>query len=198
MDQTISDLRSSFLDRSSSPWREPSPSTERSDETEVPAEEIHNDLSRNEVVRLQFEANPVRAQEFLELLEVVKNGYCYESTLMPSKDGGYVQISSAGANKFATLGEMLLWASGRYLHGGLQISHRCNHPKCTIPAHVCLEDAKANNGRKGCMVWVHCPHEDCHLKIVVCPHRPLCIKYCSDYETWEEFLEIGVHEVRAS
>ena len=33
-----------------------------------------------------------------------------------------------------------------------------------------------NQRRKGCMVWVLCPHDDCGKVIIVCPHKPTCIK----------------------
>lgn len=195
MAKQIHNLSSSFLDRDSSSCRPSSPtgsdSSSQDHQVGAPA------LSRTEVIRLHFDANPARAQEFLENLPVVRNGFCYESVLAPSKEDGYVQLSASGANKFCTLGEMLGWAAGIHLSGGLQISHRCNHPKCTIPAHVCAESCSDNNGRKNCLVWVHCPHDDCPLKILVCPHFPLCIKYTEDFETWEEFLKWGVHKVRA-
>jgi hypothetical protein len=137
-------------------------------------------------------SNPAKAQEFLEELKVVRHGFCWESTLSPSKEGGYIQLSSGGANKFCTLGEMLVWAAGLRLEGGDQVSHRCHHPKCTLPSHICSESAALNNGRKGCIVWVDCPH-GCSEKILACPHIPGCIRYVPGYESWEEFLANGVH-----
>ena len=75
----------------------------------------------------------------------------------------------------------------------LQASHLCHNPLCTIPAHVILESVVDNNNRKGCQVWVDCPH--CELKIFCCKHRPACVKFCPGYETLEEFLDWGIHRV---
>lgn len=62
-----------------------------------------------------------------------------------------MQLSFAGANKFATLGEVLLWAGGTTLNvTGNQCSHLCCNPLCKIPAHVVVESAQKNNQRKGC------------------------------------------------
>jgi hypothetical protein len=198
MDRSISNLSDTFLDTSGSSFRleVSSPtafSSSQGTSSNYDADEVTLRVDRKEVVRLQFEASTARAQEFLETLTVQRAGFCYESILKPSKEGGYIQLSADGANKFATLGEMLGWAAGFVLRGGLQISHRCNRPTCIIPAHVCPECAECNNGRKNCLVVVDCPHDGCELKILVCPHSPSCITYVEGYETWEEFLKWGVH-----
>jgi hypothetical protein len=201
MDRAIHDLPSSELDKTDSSYRPESatgpPSSTgvgpSSDDLSTGGDEATLRVSRSEVVRLQFSSNPAMAQEFLEELPVTKAGVCLESTLKPSKEGGYVQLSFGGANKFCTLGEMLGWAAGKSLSGDLQISHRCNRPKCTIPSHICLECPPCNNGRKNCLVLVDCPHDGCQLKILVCPHTPSCITDVEGYETWEEFLEWGCH-----
>jgi hypothetical protein len=78
------------------------------------------------------------------------------------------------------------------VEGRDQVSHLCHNPLCTIPAHVVVESVAANN-RKGCKVWVDCPHEGCELKVRVCDHEPMCIRYVEGYETWEEFLRWGLH-----
>jgi len=137
----------------------------------------------------------VRAQEFLESLEVVRNGFCYDTKLKPSKENGYIQLSWKGANKFCVLGEMLVWAAGKKVtNPDDQVSHRCHNPKCTIPAHVLVESTAANNGRKGCIVWVNCPH-GCPEKILVCTHNPRCIRYVPGYDSWEAFLATGIHKI---
>jgi Zinc-binding loop region of homing endonuclease len=120
---------------------------------------------------------------------VIKNGFCYDCVLAPTKSNGYIQLSWNGANKFCTLGEMLGWAAGLRAKPLEQISHLCCNPKCTIPSHVIFESAAANNRRKGCKVWVDCPHKGCSEKIIVCDHSPSCIKYVPGYETWDEFLK---------
>jgi len=136
--------------------------------------------------------NPARAQEYLEsLTNVVPKGYCIECQLKPSKEGGYIQVSSGGANKFCVLGEMVAWAKGVRPTQEDQVSHLCHRPTCVVPAHVTIESARANNARKGCRVWVDCPH--CPLKIFICDHQPACIRYAPGYSTWEEFRSDGVH-----
>ena len=59
---------------------------------------------------------------------------------------------------------------------GEDASHLCHHSLCCRVGHVIWEDAKANQARKGCVVWVSCPHDDCQLKIWICEHEPKCIK----------------------
>lgn len=146
--------------------------------------------------RTKFENNPVCAQEFLESLPCVTNGFCVDCLLAPSKVGGYIQLSWEGANKFCTLGEMLGWAAGKYTTRPTdQISHRCHNPRCSIPAHVVVESAADNNRRKGCLVFVDCPH-GCPEKILVCPHKPCCIRFVPGYETWDEFFSGGIHETK--
>ncbi|KAK3290606.1 uncharacterized protein B0H64DRAFT_52502 [Chaetomium fimeti] len=143
--------------------------------------------------RVLFSQSPVRAQESLELrlVSTPKSGFYYNTVLVPSKNGGYVQLSFEGANKFCTLGEMLVWAQGFVVEGAMQVSHLCHDPLCTVAAHVVRETAAENNRRKGCVVWVDCPH--CCLKIRVCEHAPICIRYAPGYETLAEFLEWGLH-----
>lgn len=105
-------------------------------------------------------------------------GYCRLTSMVPSKDRGYVQISVGGLNKAMTLNEALLMLSGNWdawdrANGSLQASHRCHQPMCTVPAHVCLETAAANNGRKGCLIFMKCPCGRGWL--LLCEHRPVCI-----------------------
>ena len=148
------------------------------------------------IVRRWYSSRSVRAQEFLEFHETTSNGFCLDSRLVPSKFDGYIQLSSHGANKFCVLGEMLAWARGIYITKGQQISHRCHNPVCTIPAHIVVESARENNNRKGCVVWWDCPHskDGCNLKLLICAHRPTCIRYVPGYSSWEEFCEIGIHQ----
>jgi hypothetical protein len=125
---------------------------------------------------------------------VFKFGFYYNTDKVPSKKGGYVQLSAFGVNKFCVLGEMLGWAKGiNNIGGTLEISHLCHNPLCTIPSHVVAETRRDNNARKGCKVWVDCPHDDCQLKVKVCDHQPMCIRFAEGYETWEEFKAWGLH-----
>jgi hypothetical protein len=146
------------------------------------------------IQRAWFRQLPVRAQEFLEVGlrgGLRPNGYCLEVQLVPTKADGYVQLSYGGANKFCTLGDMLGWARGIEATGLNQISHRCHNPLCAVPAHIVIETPAENNNRKGCLVWVNCYH--CHLRMLVCPHTPTCIKYVPGWESWEDFIEGGIH-----
>jgi hypothetical protein len=118
-------------------------------------------------------------------------GFCRVCKLVPTKENGYVQVSWGGANKFCVLEELLLWSQGVTLVDGHQCSHLCCEPLCLLPEHVCSESCKNNNLRKGCLVWVDCPH--CSLKILVCKHEPSCIKFCPGFGSWSEFVENGVH-----
>jgi hypothetical protein len=141
-----------------------------------------------------FMNHPHMAQALLTGLETLPNGFYWDSTLAPTKAQGYIQLSAVGANKFTTLNEMLGWAAGLYLErGGDQYSHRCNNPRCTVASHICVESAVLNNGRKGCRVWVDCPHEGCGKKIRVCAHEPSCIRYCPGFDSWEDFEARGFH-----
>lgn len=114
------------------------------------------------------------------------------------------QVSYGGANHFALLQEVVLWASG----GGkgnteedrnLEHSHLCARSKCSSLGHVILETTHMNQRRVGCVVWVHCPH--CPKKIPVCQHGPedgsaRCIKYCPGFATLDDFKANGLHEER--
>jgi len=65
---------------------------------------------------------------------------------------------------------------GRVPYPGNDASHLCHHSTCSRVGHVIWESSERNQSRKGCVVWVSCPHDDCELKIWVCPHEPKCIK----------------------
>ena len=119
-----------------------------------------------------------------------QEGFCWLSPLQPSKEGGYIQVSESGANKFATLQEVMIWAGGRDLRHGEQASHLCCHPTCTVTSHVVPETAEENNRRKNCAVYGGCTH--CSKMVLVCSHSPECIKFCPGFASWEGFLREGV------
>lgn len=155
------------------------------------------DVAKERVVLL-LSRNPDMAHTVL--LDVRKNGtipsgWCVLSTMAPTKASGYIQVSAMGANKFATLEELCLWSTGRTRGPRDDCSHLCGQPSCTLPGHIVSELAQLNQIRKGCIVWVYCPHAECRLArkvIVVCPHQPHCIKYCEDYASYADFLERGI------
>lgn len=114
--------------------------------------------------------------------------------LKPTKENGYAQVSWGGANKFCVVEELLLWAGGVIKNDqGDQCSHLCCKTLCLEVGHVCVESALLNNLRKGCAVWIDCPHKGCSKKILVCFHEPKCIKFCPGFLSWEDFMENGIH-----
>lgn len=135
--------------------------------------------------------DPELCKKILGGLDAIEDGWCELCTLTPSKEGGYVQLSYGGANKFAMLQEVVLWAGGVTKGYGDQCSHRCCRPLCKVVGHICREDPQKNNERKGCVVWVQCPH--CELAILVCPHEPKCIKFTAGFSSWEDFVANGIH-----
>lgn len=139
-----------------------------------------------------MQQDPELCKKFLEGLDYEKDGYCKISKLVPTKEGGYAQVSYGGANKFATLEEVVLWAAGGTKGIGQQCSHRCHKTLCKEVGHVCSESIQKNNERKGCLVWIDCPH--CDQKILVCVHEPKCIKFAPGFGSWEDFLENGTHK----
>jgi hypothetical protein len=131
------------------------------------------------------------ARKILDGLPIEQGGWCELVTHQPTKRGGYIQVSYGGANKFASLQEVVLWADGKVLLSrGDQCSHRCHSPRCRVVGHVISESAVENNARKGCLVWIKCHH--CDKYILVCMHDPCCIKTVPGFKTLEDFLTNGV------
>lgn len=76
---------------------------------------------------------------------------CWETSLAPSKSGGYVQGSHKGVNKFMTMNKVAAFASPA--HGyveGHEASHLCHNRKCFNPAHVVFEPKSNNLARIKC------------------------------------------------
>jgi hypothetical protein len=59
-----------------------------------------------------MQQDPELCKRLLDKLDYDKDGFCEISHLVPTKDGGYAQVSFGGANKFTTLQEVVLWAAG--------------------------------------------------------------------------------------
>lgn len=147
---------------------------------------------RKEAKRLQCISDRTIAENIVRnyATGATEDGFCRLSPMKPSKAGGYIQVSDGGANKFATLQEVLIWAGGRDLTGGAQASHLCCRPSCTVIEHVIPESAEENNARKNCVVFGNCHH--CSKKVLVCQHTPTCIKFCPGFASWQDFLRDGV------
>lgn len=132
------------------------------------------------------------AQACLDNLEGASlDGWCSLVDMRPTKAGGYVQVSFKGANKFAMLQEVVLWAAGDFLlDGGRdQCSHRCHKPLCRTVGHVCSESVEVNNSRKNCLVWINCHH--CDKVIFLCMHDPCCIKFHPNFDGMEDLIDSG-------
>jgi Zinc-binding loop region of homing endonuclease len=149
------------------------------------------DLQAISIARLEFSTYPEKARELLGRQPFKVEGWCKLVNKAPTKEGGYIQLSDRGANKFAILQEVVCWAGGKYLVGkNDQASHLCNHRACKVPEHLAVESAIKNNARKNCRVWVNCPH--CPKKIIVCIHDPVCIKFCEGFDSMEDLTFRGV------
>lgn len=139
---------------------------------------------------------PRFARHILSSLPGTQHYWCKLSSLAPNKPGGYPQVSYGGANKFCTLGELVLWAQGERkpeppsLPEGfpsrlgdnlarVDVSHLCNNPQCMTIGHIVLESPELNNARKGCVPWSDCSEycTKCNGSGVIlqCTHEPRCL-----------------------
>lgn len=137
-------------------------------------------------IRHEYKSDPEICLAALAKLKTQREGWCELSVLAPTKTNGYIQVSVGGVNKAVLLGELCLWASGSVLDEGGQVSHLCGHPSCSVPSHVIVESAKANNARKGCAVWSLCKC-GCGVYSMICKHVPHCIRFCQGFESVEDF-----------
>ena len=149
------------------------------------SQEQFEPIGIGEIVSIQVLSDPEYALKVLSRIDAVDRGWCQLVTLAPTKQGGYVQVSFEGANKFMMLQQVVAAANNQYLvEESDQCSHLCHEPLCKVPSHVVVESREQNNQRKGCLVWVDCLH--CCRPIVVCPHEPRCIKYSPRYANQEQ------------
>lgn len=146
-------------------------------------------------LRKEYAESPDLCRALLGGLDFEQKGFCKLCKMKPTKDGGYIQLSVRGINKFAMLQEVVLWAQGVRLDydAGDQCSHRCGRPRCFVEEHIIMESPKDNNGRKGCRVVWKCHHGDCEKYDLLCDHQPSCIVYVEPYCSWDEFLLNGLH-----
>jgi homing endonuclease-like protein len=144
-----------------------------------------------ESLRAACMADPQAAVDILDHYrpKSTQAGWCSLISLKPSKSGGYIQLSWGGANKFAVLQEVVLWARGLSLTSGEDCSHLCHNPRCISLEHIINEQSVINQSRKNCLVWLKCHH--CKKYIFTCSHKPYCIKYCEGYRDLQHFLNEG-------
>jgi hypothetical protein len=146
------------------------------------------------LIRDQFAMDRDASQRLIDkyLASATPKGWCALSVQRPSKN--YVQVSTGGANHFAVLQEVLLWSRGVQKMAGEDCSHLCHNPRCCVAEHVVAESSLNNQRRKGCPVWVDCPHPGVcgGKKFFICQHSPACIKYCEGYQDQAEFLAGGI------
>jgi len=91
-----------------------------------------------------------------------------------SNQKGYVQLCLDGM--YFCVHVVAFWEKeGKGPAEGFHVSHLCHNPACFNPDHLISESSKDNNSRKGCLVWIPCPH--CKNSVIgICPHQPSCIK----------------------
>lgn len=154
-----------------------------------------------EALRYRCKRNPELCETIIQR-EIANNsrsiGFCIVSTKTPSKNDGYIQLSHDGANKFATIQEVLLWSKGERLpdHGEsfMHISHLCDTPACLLKEHIVQETPAQNNRRKNCGKLIQCRH--CVKFYSACDHQPRCIQYAAPRNgsrTWAEFEANELH-----
>jgi hypothetical protein len=145
---------------------------------------------------------PALATKVLSRISTTHVGWCNLANLAANKPGGYPQVSWQGFNKFATIGEVVLWADSRHKPAtpagaeGVEVSHLCHQPRCTVASHLTVEGKTANGARKGCVPWT--PHQkDCTRcngrgVTLLCAHEPPCIRYHDQYASQQDFLASGI------
>jgi hypothetical protein len=104
-------------------------------------------------------------------------GTCWESTLEPSKQNGYIQVSYKGKKPFCIHVLSCYDNLERLPNKDEDISHLCHNSKCFNPRHLCIESKIYNQQRKNCKVWHTCPHCEHDKLVCICCHEPPCYKY---------------------
>jgi hypothetical protein len=108
------------------------------------------------------------------------HGSCILTKNVPTKPDGYSQVGIQidGVQRKIMTHHLSMIATGRRLPEKKcdEVSHLCHNRRCINSSHLIVESKVDNNGRKNCMVWIPCPHEDCTKRISVCTHSPKCIK----------------------
>ena len=146
----------------------------------------HNYRPSTEELTAMLEGSPricsgvIQEQRFHQAVHV---NSCKLSVLAPTNKG-YCQPSLLG-KKPMVLHKIAYMA----VHGppvaGLEISHLCHNSTCCKIEHLFAEPGLLNNARKGCAVWVYCPHQHPNNRqciVWVCGHGsaagnlPYCIR----------------------
>lgn len=105
--------------------------------------------------------------------QCVVNEYgCWISSLIPTKNNGYVQVSFQGTKPICLHALSAYDRFGKLPGKGQDVSHLCHNPCCFNPSHLCYESRQLNNQRKGCIV---CIKDEQGLTRLLCTHEPPCI-----------------------
>ncbi|KAJ5933305.1 zinc-binding loop region of homing endonuclease-domain-containing protein [Penicillium verrucosum] len=149
-------------------------------------------MNLKKALRQRCMLDPQYAQSIIDKYDKdsESQGWCRLVSLKPTKRNGYIQLSWKGANKFAVMQQVVLWATGRQARAGEDASHLCHQKQCVNGDHVIPEAKQLNQVRKGCRVWVDCNH--CERKIFLCCHEPPCIKYCAGFRDHHHFMNNGI------
>ena len=123
--------------------------------------------------------------------KIVDSKGCFIPHKKP-RDDGYVRFSvtkgstqtalrKAGGERTFYLHHLSWYAEGFKVpesSTAMHVSHLCSNSRCFNIKHLVLEDPKANNCRKNCLVSVACPC-GCNHVFLTCKHTPRCIPLSS-------------------
>jgi hypothetical protein len=112
--------------------------------------------------------------------------FCVLSDLVPNTHR-YAQPTLFGVKPMVVHKIAYIAANGRPPGDGLEVSHLCNNSLCIKPTHLFAESSLLNNRRKGCPVFVDCPHSHPDDK-------PMIIWICTHGGTWGTRYCIKNHE----
>ncbi len=107
---------------------------------------------------------------------------CVIVSKVPNKQGGYAVLGSGEGKITAHEFAYFMRKKHHYFERVsqlenssevLQVSHLCGQARCVNPNHLCLESAKVNNSRKGCLGLVTCL--GCGTSMSACTHHPRCV-----------------------
>jgi hypothetical protein len=144
--------------------------------------------NKHQIPKLLLSHLPIVQHGWCKLVDHATNGPPTDKELPVTEKEGYVQLTHGGCNHFLLLHHAVAMLSTFTLkHEDHDASHLCHFTCCSTVGHVIWEHKKLNQQRKGCAVWVNCPH-GCKKKVNACVHEPRCIKTIDGVE-WEDFVQ---------